>query len=452
MALASLAYARVFSVCLLVFCSVIVSGSGANVASIRGFRVESTEFSKTQDRLVTLVAGRDVQLRLFGESFTAFTTLSFTTKNATRGADCDDLRHTDTFPVLAKQVTIDSAVVTVNLPVAQLLFFCVKEQVTIDGNTTSNWVHQGVSQWMRLSVEPKKTKTTLLPVWLQIMILGLLLCLSGLFSGLNLGLMSLDKTELKIVENCGSVSEKKYAKVIGPLRKRGNFLLCTILLGNVLVNNSLTILLDDLTSGIIAVIGATICIVIFGEIIPQAVCSRHGLAIGAKTIWVTRFFMVLTFPISFPISKVLDLILGEEMGNVYNRDRLRELLVITKENIDLKNEEVDIIAGALQLSKKTVKDIMTNLEDVFMISSDCILDFESMSEIMKRGYSRIPVYEGDRTNIVALLNIKDFAFIDPDDRTPLKTVVRFYQHPMNYVFEDTKLDAMLEEFKKGKIF
>ena len=59
-----------------------------------------------------------------------------------------------------------------------------------------------------------------------------------------------------------------------------------------------------------------------------------------------------------------------------------------------------------------------------------------------------------RSNMCAWrkMSPSDFAFIDPDDRTPLKTVVRFYQHPMNYVFEDTKLDAMLEEFKKGKIF
>ena len=51
------------------------------------------------------------------------------------------------------------------------------------------------------------------------------------------------------------------------------------------VNNTLTILLDTLTSGIVAVVGATLAIVIMGEIVPQALCSRHGLAVGAHTIW-----------------------------------------------------------------------------------------------------------------------------------------------------------------------
>ena len=110
-----------------------------------------------------------------------------------------------------------------------------------------------------------------LPIWLMICAIVVLLCLSGLFSGLNLGLMALDQTELEIVKNTGSEKERTYANKIAPIRNHGNFLLCSLLLGNVLVNNSLTIMLDSLTGGggLIAVIGSTMGIVVFGEIIPQ---------------------------------------------------------------------------------------------------------------------------------------------------------------------------------------
>ncbi|XP_042885407.1 metal transporter CNNM4-like [Penaeus japonicus] len=100
--------------------------------------------------------------------------------------------------------------------------------------------------------------------------------------------MALDKTELKIVSNTGSPNERRYARAIEPVRRHGNFLLCTLLLGNVLVNSTLTILLDELSSGLVAVIGSTAGIVVFGEIIPQAICSRHGLAIGARTVWLVH--------------------------------------------------------------------------------------------------------------------------------------------------------------------
>ncbi|KFM01414.1 Metal transporter CNNM4, partial [Aptenodytes forsteri] len=265
------------------------------------------------------------------------------------------------------------------------------------------------------------------------------------------GLMALDPMELRIVQNCGTDKEKRYARKIEPIRRKGNYLLCSLLLGNVLVNTTLTILLDDLIgSGIGAVVASTIGIVIFGEIVPQALCSRHGLAVGANTIVVTKFFMLVTFPLSYPVSKLLDCILGQEIGTVYNREKLVEMLKVTEPYNDLVREELNMIQGALELRTKTVEDVMTPLQNCFMINSDAILDFNTMSEIMESGYTRIPVYEDERSNIMDILYVKDLAFVDPDDCTPLKTITKFYNHPVHVVFHDTKLDAMLEEFKKGK--
>ena len=407
---------------------------------------------KVENGILLVSANKPLPLRLYGFDLTSNTRISFTTARGEASTNCDDLR--DTKPVFVKvNGTLGNSgqieVVLRDLPPKNFYYLCLKEGT---GNATQ-WLHQGsnsdVTKLGTYSV--KKSTKIVLPLWLKIVFIAVLITLSGLFSGLNLGLMALDPTELKIVMNSGTQSEQKYAKKIGPVRKHGNYLLCTLLLGNVLVNSSFTILLDGLIgNGIWAVIGSTAGIVIFGEILPQSVCSRHGLAVGARTLWITKFFMLLTFPLSFPISRILDLVLGKEMGTVYNRQQLLEMLRVTAEFNDLEGDEVEIITGVLNFKSKTAEDVMTKLDDCFLLDESSILDFRTMSFIMQSGHSRIPVYENERHNVVGLLFVKDLAFVDPDDCIPLKTVMKFYNHPINFVFHDTHLDKMLEEFKKGQ--
>lgn len=344
------------------------------------------------------------------------------------------------------KLTRNSAKVKVKLPKPQegeFFYVCLR------ADKSSSWTFQGNSTDLRLSSVPEVVEKDPLPLWLKLVFIAVLMILSGLFSGLNLGLMALDPTELKIVTNCGTRSEQNYAKKIEPIRKRGNYLLCTLLLGNVLVNTSFTVLLDGIIgSGVISIVGATLGIVIFGEIVPQSICSRHGLAVGAKTIWITKMFMVLTFPLSYPISRILDCVLGKELGTIYNKRELIEMLRVTDEYNDLEGDEMNIITGALNYGTKTVEEVMTKLKDAFLIPVDAMLDFKTMAMIMNSGHSRIPVYEDERFNIIGLLFVKDLAFVDPDDCTPLKTVLKFYNHPVQRVFYDTHLDKLLEKFKE----
>ncbi|MED6277278.1 hypothetical protein CHARACLAT_011683 [Characodon lateralis] len=288
-------------------------------------------------------------------------------------------------------------------------------------------------------------------LWLQVLVSILLLGLSALFSGLNLSLLALDPVELQVLQNSGTDTEQNYARKIESVRRHGNYVLCTLLLGNAIINASLAVWMCQILG--MTWLSTVICafgIFFIGEILPHSVASRHGLAIAAKTIWVTRLLMVLSFPISYPISKLLDLILNQEISNFYTREKLLEMLRVTDPYHDLVKEELNIIQGALELRTKTVEDVLTPLTDCFMLASDVMLDFNTMSEIMQSGYTRIPVFENERSNIVDILFVKDLAFVDPDDCTPLNTITQFYKHPLHCVFNDTKLDAMLEEFKKGK--
>ncbi|KAF7285361.1 hypothetical protein GWI33_010762 [Rhynchophorus ferrugineus] len=415
------------------------------VIKIRGLRLEGTDKESEFDDfgVPVILADSPSMFRVFGDGLVETMTITFTPEQGSFGDPCY-LPVVKGFAIENGSLIGTSAQVKMSLPPLKewdTFYICVKDGPP---NSMNPFLHQGIEPWLQV-----KTYENMMPLWASIVVIIICISFSSLFSGLNLGLMSLDKTELKILCNTGTPKERKYARIIQPVRNHGNYLLCAILLGNVLVNSIFTILLDGLTSGLIAVIFSTLAIVLFGEIFPQAVCSRHGLAVGANTIYITKFVMILTFPLSYSIAKMLDWVLGEEIGNVYTRERLKELVMVTTGENDLDKDEVNIISGALELHKKTVADVMTNIEDVFMLDYEAVLDFETITEIMKSGYSRIPVYEGHRQNIVTMLYIKDLAFVDPDDNTPLKTLCQFYQNPCNFIFEDITLDVMFKIFKEG---
>mmetsp|Transcript_11259 Transcript_11259/g.27702 ORF Transcript_11259/g.27702 Transcript_11259/m.27702 type:complete len:637 (-) Transcript_11259:620-2530(-) len=282
-------------------------------------------------------------------------------------------------------------------------------------------------------------------------ILLVLLILSGLFSGLNLGLMSLDKIGLEIVMGSGTSDEKRYAKGLLPLRAQGNLLLCTLLLGNTAVNALLAIFMADLAGGLIGSLTTTFGIVIFGEIIPQSVCSRHGLAVGYYTRYIVMFFMILTFVVAYPIAKVLDYVLEEEIGAVYNREQMMKLFEMHagQKYGDLIADEVLILKGVLQLGKKTVKDIMTPIDKVFMLDINARMDYKNMAKILAKGHSRIPVFDGDRDNIYKLLLVKNMIMLNPGDEVPLRSLLQEgFPEPL-YVSSGITLDQMLNEFQNG---
>lgn len=98
-------------------------------------------------------------------------------------------------------------------------------------------------------------------------------------------LMSQDENYLQVIRLSGNYEQQENAqKVLVLLRRGKHWILVTLLLGNVVTNETLAILLDrDMTGGWPAVLTSTILIVIFGEIIPQSVCAKYGLSIGARS-------------------------------------------------------------------------------------------------------------------------------------------------------------------------
>ncbi|KAF7969105.1 hypothetical protein HWV62_28310 [Athelia sp. TMB] len=294
------------------------------------------------------------------------------------------------------------------------------------------------------------------------------------------------------------VKQRLYANKIKPIRKNGHLLLVTLLLANMITNETLPVISDPvLGGGVQSVVVSTVLIVIFAEIIPQSLCTRHGLYLGAKMARPTQFLIYALVSVlskslytadgvqgivAWPVAKLLEWVLGPHHGIIYRRAELKELIAmhssLSPHGGDLKNDTVNIIGATLDLQEKVVMQAMTPIRDVFMLHIDSKLDYELLKKICQTGHSRVPVYEevdvpapispakapGGRMKvgkdagksipkaekakkIVGILLVKQCVLLDPKDAIPLR---RLPLNKVPFVPKNMPLLGILDKFQEGR--
>jgi hypothetical protein len=169
--------------------------------------------------------------------------------------------------------------------------------------------------------------------------LGIAFCLSqsAMFSGLNLAFFGLSRLRLNI-----EAETDPSARRVLEMRKDSNFLLTTILWGNVGINVLLTLLTDSLLAGVMAFLFSTFAITIFGEIMPQAYFSRHAMKMASLLSPALRFYQRLLYPVAKPAAMALDYWLGKEVPQFLQEHVVRELLL---QHIHSEDTDVDAVEG-----------------------------------------------------------------------------------------------------------
>lgn len=265
--------------------------------------------------------------------------------------------------------------------------------------------------------------------WVYLLGSILSILFAGLMSGLGMGLLSLDVTTMMAMAGASSdPSERQNIQKLLPILKRQHLLLVTLLLSNAMAMETLPLLLDRIVSAFAAVIISVTAVLFFGEIIPQAICKKYGIAIGANTIYITLALMIVTFPITWPISKLLDLILGHTSGTYFRRDQLKELVklhgVKGVDNKDpLTHNEIITIRGVLGMKDMTVKQVMVPRLKIFSLDAGRSLDAEAVSLIVSRGFSRIPITDANNSEkVVGALVVKSLLSADLESNVLISSV------------------------------
>ncbi len=269
----------------------------------------------------------------------------------------------------------------------------------------------------------------------------ILVLLSAIFSGLNISLMSLNVNDLRRQKKLGSIDA---AKVL-PLREKTHLSLASILFGNIAVVSAVSLVLEPYFQGLIAGLISTLLIVIFGEVIPQAVFARYALRFCAIFAPFLRVVIVVTYLFSKPIQLLLDKLISEEDRKLHSRDELGIILGEHRSHeSELDDDEVEIIQGALRMSETTVGQIMEPIDEVYWLENTSVLDEKTVDEITEKGYSRIPIFDKSLHRCYGVLLMKDMVDIDFDDQ-PIP-VMNFPLHATKAIGSRTALDTMLRRF------
>lgn len=223
---------------------------------------------------------------------------------------------------------------------------------------------------------------------------GIAFCVSqsAIFSGLNLAFFSLSRMQLEIESENGLAAAER----ILSLREDSNFLLTTILWGNVGINVLLTLLSNSVMAGVSAFLFSTIIITFFGEIFPQAYFSRNAMQMGSLLSPVLRFYQFLLYPVAKPSAWVLDKWLGKE-GIDYLRER--DLKAVIKAHIEAEEAEVDPLEGIGAMNFLSIDDLTVSDEGE-LITPNSVIPLP-----VKVDFPLIPDYQ--RTTDDAFLNLVD---------------------------------------------
>lgn len=275
-----------------------------------------------------------------------------------------------------------------------------------------------------------------------IVVIIALIALSAVCSGLNVAVMALDPSDLRRKAKLGD----KAARRVLPLRKNNHLTLSAILLTNVAAVSATSLVLENVFYGVLAGILATLLIVIFGEIFPQALFLRNALRFSSLLATPLKAMIFLTYPVSKPLQMLLDQLFKQQNGRLQTRQELG--LMITEHlgarESELDEDEVEIIRGALQLSEKRVREILTPIEKVYSLTPQTVIDADLIDEIKIQGRSRIPIFNAEKTICYGILLVKELVDIDFDDVTP--RVDELPLHPTTLIGSMTALDTLFRKF------
>ncbi len=288
----------------------------------------------------------------------------------------------------------------------------------------------------------------------QIVIILILILLSGFFSSAETALSSVNRVRLRAMMEDGN----KRAALVDKILENYSKMISTILIGNNIVNLGASSLATTFTMEVFGnayvALGTgilTLLVLMCGEILPKTIAKAHAESISLNYAFVIDKLMWILTPVIFLVDKLSNLLMKllhvdpNAKWDSMTESELKTYVDVSHEDGVIESEEREMIYNVFDFSDAVAKDIM--IPRINMVTVDKDATYLELAKLFKEYmYTRIPVYEDDQDNMIGLVNIKDFLFIEDKKNFKASSILRKAHY--TYEFKNTA-DLMLEMREKA---
>jgi len=289
----------------------------------------------------------------------------------------------------------------------------------------------------------------------EIEILVFLLCilLSAFFSGSEVALLSITHAKVKTLLDRGG----RRARILAELKRSPDHIIITVLIGNTLVNVAASAIATSLAieafgnTGIGIATGVVVLVLlVFGEIGPKMLAVRFTEPVALGVSPVIRFLATVFSPFIWVfdrLSRSMELTKAFAKPAI-TEEEIRGWIELGQEEGTLEKEEQQMLFNVLEFGDTIAREVMTPRVNVTMIDAHGTLD-QAVAVFKETGFSRLPVYSGEKGNVIGLLNVKEVFPVALEQRQGV--TIHDLMHEPYFTPETAKIDDVLKELQRRKI-
>ena len=289
---------------------------------------------------------------------------------------------------------------------------------------------------------------------LTIILFVILIFLSAFFSGIEIAFFSLSKARVHTMVR----RKVNGAELVQKLKSNSQRLLVTILIGNNLVNIfaasvATQVALDVFGSAGIGIATGivTLLVLVFGEIFPKAIARVHAPKITTMTAPLVYSLQLLLFPLVIifeKLSVVAVKIVPKTHEHIGLEEDVHSMMHMGVQEGEVERHEKEFVERLFKFNDIPIASVITKLEDMVMIEDDAVID-QIAHFVANSGYSRFPVHEGGKQNVIGYVHIKDlFRAVKSDNRD---MTVRSIMQPVQSITDDEIIDDVFRTMVRQRV-